>query len=140
MKEFWHKYNERIVIFFLFGILFIIIIVITALLGGVVMKIFGFQYKSVGSIILFFLIAAILSCPLNLIAETLPKVLLSLKKLPKQSAVFLYIILDTISTSLGLSIVDYFMDNVSATDISIIIISFLLSLFGIKDIDKKPDV
>ena len=76
----------------------------------------------------------------DLIAETLPKVLLSLKKLPKQSAVFLYIILDTISTSLGLSIVDYFMDNVSATDISIIIISFLLSLFGIKDIDKKPDV
>lgn len=139
MKEFWHKYNERIVIFFLFGILFIIIIVITTLLGGVVMKIFDFQYKSVGSIILFFLIAAILSCPLNLIAETLPKVLFSLKKLPKQSAVSLYIILDTISTSLGLSIVDYFMDNVSVTDISIII-SFLLSLFGIKDIDKKPDV
>ncbi len=30
------------------------------------------------------------------------------------------------------------MKTVSATDISIIVVSFLLALYGIRDIDKKP--
>lgn len=102
------------------------------------MKIFGFEYQSVGSIILFFIIATIVSCPVNLIAGALPKVLLSFGRLLKQVSILLYIILDTAATSFGLKIVDHFMETVSATDLSVIIVSFLLALPGIKDIDKKP--
>ena len=101
------------------------------------MKIFGFEYESIGSIILFFVIATIISYPFSLIAEVLPKVLLSFGKLPKQMAILFYIILDTFATFYGLRVVDYFMQSVSATDISIIIVSLILALFGINDVDKK---
>lgn len=111
MKQFWNKNHEKIITLLLFAILFIGLAAIIALLGGAVMKIFGFKYKSIGSIILFFLIATIISFPISLIAETLPKVLLSSGKLSKESAILLYIILDTIVTFLGLSTVDYFMES-----------------------------
>ena len=97
----------------------------------------GFEYESIGSIILFFVIATIISYPFSLIAEVLPKVVLSFGKLPKQMAILFYIILDTFATFYGLRVVDYFMQSVSATDISIIIVSLILALFGINDVDKK---
>lgn len=138
MKQFLNKNHEKIITLLLFAILFIGFVAVIAIFGGAVMKIFGFKYKSIGSIILFFLIATIISFPISLIAETLPKVLLSLGKSSKESAILLYIILDTIVTFLGLSTVDYFMESVSASDISIVIVALLLSLTGIKDIDQKP--
>lgn len=138
MKKIWKKYHENIITFLLLGVLFVGVVSVIALFGGAIMKIFGFEYKSVGSIILFFIIATIISCPVNLIAGALPKVLLSFDRLSKQVAILLYIILDTVATSFGLSIVDYFMETVSATGFSIIIVSFLLALPGITDIDEKP--
>lgn len=138
MKQFWNRNHEKIITFLLFAILFLGIVAVIALLGGAVMKIFGFEYKTVGSIILFFLIATIISFPISLIAETLPKVLLAFEKLSKELAILLYIVLDTIVTFLGLSTVDYFMESVSASDTSIAIVALLLSLTGIKDIAKKP--
>ena len=38
---------------------------------------------------------------------------------------------------IGFSLIDYFMDSVSATDISILVLAIIFSLFGIKDVDKK---
>lgn len=49
----------------------------------------------------------------------------------------LYLILDTASTGLGLKFVDDCMSSVSATTLSIVIISFLLAVLG-KDDFKKP--
>lgn len=57
MKEFWSKHHENIITFLLCAVLFVGVLSIIALFGGVIMRIFGFQYKSVGSIILFFIIA-----------------------------------------------------------------------------------
>ncbi|MBS6183940.1 MAG: YrvL family regulatory protein [Clostridium celatum] len=54
-------------------------------------------------------------------------------------AILFYIILDTFATLYGLRVVDYFMESVSATDISIIIVSLILSLFGINDFNKKSN-
>lgn len=138
MKEFWNEHHENVITFLLFGVLFVGGLSVIALFGGAVMKIFGFKYESIGSIILFFIIATIVSYPLSLIAGALPKVLLFLGRLTKRSAVLFYIVLDTCATSFGLSIVDYFMETVSAADFAIIVVSFLLSLFGINDIGKKP--
>lgn len=44
------------------------------------MRLFGFYYTSVGSIILFFIIATIISYPFSLLADVLPKALLMLEK------------------------------------------------------------
>lgn len=130
--------KEKIKTFLIGGTIFLAILSIIALISGSVMKIFGFQYKSIGSIILFFIIATIMSFPLNLIAGALPKALLKLGKINRQAAFILYLILDTIATSFGLKVVDYYMPTVSATNISIIIISILFAFMGkddFKDVD-----
>ena len=137
MKGIWNRHKEKIITFLLCGLLFVGVLSIIALLGGAIMKIFGFEYESIGSIILFFVIATIISYPFSLVAEALPKVFLSFGKLSKQMAILFYIILDTFATFYGLRVVDYFMQSVSATDISIIIVSLILALFGISDVDKK---
>ncbi len=53
-------------------------------------------------------------------------------------AILFYIILDIFATFYGLRIIDYFMESVSVTDISIIV-SLILSLFGINDFNKKSN-
>lgn len=137
MKEFWNRNKEKIVTFLICGALFVGVLSIIALIGGAIMRLFGFYYTSVGSIILFFIIATIISYPFSLLAGALPKALLVLEKIDKQSAVIMYLLLDTIATFMGLKIVDYFMQSISATTISIIIISFILALFGMSDFNDK---
>lgn len=98
------------------------------------MGFFGFSYTSVGSVILFFMIAAMISYPLNLLASALPKALLALDKIDRRSAVMLYLLLDTAATFIGLHIVDYVMQSISATTISIMMISFVLALLGMSEV------
>ena len=140
MKEIWKRYKENIVIFLLCALLFLGILSIIALLCGVIMRMFGFEYESVGSIIMFFVIATIISYPFSMIAMVLPKIFLSLGKVSKQMAILFYIILDTFATFYGLRVVDYFMQSVSATDISIAIVSLIIALFGINDVDKNKGI
>ena len=137
MKKFWNRNKENRVTFLICGALFVGVLSIIALLCGAVMRLFGFYYTSVGSIILFFIIATTISYPLNLLAGALPKALFVLGKIKKSSAVSMYLFLDTIATFMGLKIVDYFMHSVSATTISVIIISFVLALFGVSDFNVK---
>ena len=79
-----------------------------------------------------------ISYPVELVAYTANELFLHLGRLSKNAAVLLYIVLDTIATAFGLSIVDYYMESVSATDLSIIVVSFLLSFLGMEDIEQKP--
>ena len=125
--------KEKFKTFAICGMIFLLILSIIALIGGSIMKIFGFQYESVGSIILFFIITTIMSFPLNLIASAFPKALLKLGKINWRIAFILYLVLDTVATSFGLKVVDYYMPTVSATNISIIIISLLFAFMGKDD-------
>lgn len=125
--------KEKFKTFAICGMIFLFILSIIALISGYIMKIFGFQYESVGSIILFFIIATIMSFPLNLIASAFPKALLKLGKINWRTAFILYLVLDTVATSFGLKVVDYYMPIVSATNISIIIISILFAFMGKDD-------
>ena len=115
--------KEKFKTFIMCSTIFLVVLSIIALISGSIMKIFGFQYKSIGNIVLFFIIATIMSFPLNLIASAFPKALLKLGKINRQTAFIIYLILDTIATSFGLLVVDYYMSTLSATNISIIIIT-----------------
>ena len=125
--------KEKFKTFAICGMIFLFILSIIALISGYIMKIFGFQYESVGSIILFFIITTIMSFPLNLIASAFSKALLKLGKINWRIAFILYLVLDTVATSFGLKVVDYYMPTVSATNISIIIISLLFAFMGKDD-------
>lgn len=122
-----------------YGIVFIVLIAVIsviAILGGGIMRLFGFEYTSVKSIIIFFTIVTIVGFPIETLALSFPKVLLSLDKITIKLAKILFVILDTLSTMLTMSLIDYFMGSVSASDISIFVISFIIALLSMKDLNE----
>ena len=139
LKDFWSRHHAKVIGFLILAVIALCVISVIAIFGGVIMRIFGLEYDSIGSIILFFIIATIVSFPISMIAEGLPLVLFFNYQCPKQIAVIIYLVLDTIATAIGLSIVDYFMKSVTATNISIIVVSFILSLWSVKDSLEKPE-
>ena len=138
MKQFWKKHYPAVIASLLLALLFLAVISAIAVFGGVVMTWFGFTYRSVGSIILFFVLATALSLPISLFAKALPRVLLLRFGFPRSLAVVLFVGLDTFATFVGLRIVDRFMDSVVATDTAIFAVSLLLALWGVRDMLEKP--
>lgn len=123
-----------------YGLIVGIIVAIVAMIayfGGAVMKVFGFEYESPGSIVLFFLFTAIAGFPAETIANAFPRALLSLEKITVRGAKVLFVILDTAVTAVSMAIVDYFMDSVTATDASILVISLILALLSREDFDER---
>lgn len=131
--DFFKNNKEKLITFIVCGTIFVAVLSVIALLSGVIMRLFGFRYQSIWSIILFFIIATVVSYPINLIAGGLPKALYKLKRISKNIAIILYLALDTIATCFGLMIVDYCMSTIFASDLSKLVISFILALPGIDD-------
>ncbi len=134
--DFFKNNKEKLITFIVCGTIFVAVLSVIALLSGVIMRLFGFRYQSIWSIILFFIIATVVSYPINLIAGGLPKALYKLKRISKNIAIILYLALDTIATCFGLMIVDYCMSTIFASDLSKLVISFILALPGIEDFKK----
>ena len=132
-----NKKREKIITFIFGALLIIIVLAIIAIFSGAIMRLLGFEYESVGGFILYFIIASVVSYPINLIAGALPKALLNLDRITREIAVCMYVLLDTIATFYGFYIVDYFMPSVSANNISLIVLALVFALFGISDIKKK---
>lgn len=108
-----------------------------ALVAGGVMKLFGFTYDSVGSLVLYFILASLLSFVLGNLFSSLPKALYQMGKLNRLEGCILYLILDTLVTAAGLGVMDRWMPSVSATDRAILAVSFLLALPGLRDFKKE---
>ena len=132
-----NKKREKIITFIFGALLIIIVLAIIAIFSGAIMRLLGFEYESVGGFILYFIIASVVSYPINLIAGALPKALLNLDRITGEIAVCMYVLLDTIATFYGFYIVDYYMPSVSANTISLIVLALVFALFGISDIKKK---
>ena len=132
-----NKKREKIITFIFGALLIIIVLAIIAIFSGAIMRLLGFEYESVGGFILYFIIASVVSYPINLIAGALPKALLNLDRITREIAVCMYVLLDTIATFYGFYIVDYFMPSVSANTISLIVLALVFALFGISDVKKK---
>ena len=106
------------------------IISLVAVFGGALMTMFGFTYQSVGSIILFFAVSGILAFPIELFVKAIPKVLFShFKKINAFEAKVIFVVLDTTLSMIMLSLVDYYMKNVSATSVSLFVVSVVVKLF-----------
>ena len=115
----------------------IILFVIAAVVSGSVMRIFGFEYESVGSIILFFVVVMVAGFPGEILSSALPRALVSSGwSTEKQGTVF-YVILDTLFSAAAMAFADYFMDSVSVSDLAILIISLLFAAASIKDFREK---
>ena len=118
------------------GIILAVIAVI-AVVSGSIMRLFGFEYESVWSIVLFFIIVMIVGFPLDVLSSALPRAFVSAGRSTEEQAVVFYVILDTLMSAVSMAAADYFMDGVSASDLSILVISFLFSLTSVKDFREK---
>ena len=120
---------DSLAVFLVAIFLFIGAVSMLCVFGGEIMRCFGFTYTSVRSVIGFFVIGTIISWPISLAAEAIPKVLCFDKKvLCKWQAVIVYVALATFATSVGLFVVDSHTTKVVANRPSIIIVSLLLAL------------
>ena len=99
-----------------------------ALVGGNFMTLFGFRYRSVGHLILYFLLVELVSFPLDGLCQVFPRALYQMGKVNRLQGNLLYIPVDTMCTYLAFWLVDQNMSQVSATGLSIWIISFVLAL------------
>ena len=118
-------------------VLVLAVLAAVSLVAGGVMKLFGFTYDSVGSLVLYFIFASVLSAALGQAFSALPKVLYEMGKLNRAEGIILYLVLDTLVTAVGLGVVDRWMPSVSASDRAIIAVSLLLALPGLGDFKKK---
>ncbi len=119
-------------------VVMIVVLSILAIFGGAIMKLFGFEYTSVGSIILFFILGGVLGFPIEMLAKGLPNTLLSFDKISLTFARVMYLVFDTIATIVAMTIVDCFMESVSANTLSIFVIAIIMALMGFSDIKAKP--
>ena len=116
------------------------IISLVAVFGGALMTMFGFTYQSVGSIILFFAVSGILAFPIELFVKAIPKVLFShFKKINAFEAKVIFVVLDTTLSMIMPSLVDYYMKNVSATSVSLFVVSLVMALLSMNDVTEKKD-
>ena len=140
MKEKSKKYigNTLGISMVILGIMGIFSVI--AIFGGGIMKIFGFEYQSVGHVILFFVITGVLSFSTEMLAKGFANALLALNKINIPVARVLFVGLDMLSTGLSMYIVDYFMNCVSATPLSIFVISFLFAILSVSDIKIKDNI
>ena len=121
------------------GIIVALVSVI-AIFGGALMKLFGFTYQSVGSIILFFVISGMFAFPIELFVKAIPKVLFShFKKINKMEAKTVFVVLDTALSMVMFSLVDYFMASVSATPIALFAVSLAMSMLCMNDVIENND-
>ena len=115
-----------------------IVAVCVSIFGGAIMKVFGFEYRSMWSMILFFIISGILSWPAELIAGALLKVLYKeFHRITLKQAKVLYVILDTLVTITGMVIVDYFMDSVSASDLAVFAAALVFALASTSEVEEE---
>lgn len=122
---------DSLVVFIFAVALFIGAITLMSIFGGEIMRFFGLRYSSVQSLVLFFVIGSIISWPVSLAAEAIPKVLFFDKKLiRKWQAVVMYVVLATIATAIGLTIVDRHTTQVVANRTSIVVVSLIFALFN----------
>ena len=125
------KNRGKIITFIVGAGLIIVVLSIFAIFSSAIMRLLGFKYESVGGFIVYFIIASIVSYPMNLIAGAFPQALLHLDRITRKTAVCIYVLFDTVTTFCGFYIVDSFMPSVSANTISLVVLALVFALFGI---------
>lgn len=112
------------------AVLFIVFAVFAALalLGGNLMALFGFRYRSVGQLVLYFLLVELISFPLDLFCQGLPRALYERGKADWRQVNLLYIPLDAFCTFAAFWLADRMMDGVSATSFSLWVIALVIAL------------
>ena len=114
------------------------LIALEALVFSGLLQLLGFQYRSLGWLVLYLLISAALGLPLELFTNGLARALYRLGKATRRQANLLFIPLDTLCSFFIFWLVDACIDAVTATGLSILVLALLFALLS-QPIGKKDD-
>lgn len=113
------------------------VLVFVAVLLCILLVIYGFQFASVWTAVVFAVLFCIISLPLEIFASAIPLSLFELGKLSNRAALILFVVLDTAATLGVLMVLDYFMHDVSILLVSAFIIALVVALFSLTDFREK---
>ena len=122
------------------GVLLLIVFAVFAavsFLGGNFMTLFGFSYKSVGNLLLYFVAGELISLPLELVIVGISQALYQLGHVGRRQANLLYIPLDTMATIFAFWMADQLMSGVSASGLSLWMLGFCAAVITVP-IRKEP--
>mgnify|MGYP003439663571 FL=1 len=108
-----------------------------AVLICILLVIFGFEFASVWTGIIFAVLLCAISLPLEIFASAIPRSLFELRKISETQSRILFVVLDTTATLVVLEVLDYFMNDVSIMPVSAFIIALILALFSLTDFNEK---
>ena len=103
----------------------------------ILLVIFGFEFASVWTGIIFAVLLCAISLPLEIFASAIPRSLFELRKISETQSRILFVVLDTTATLVVLGVLDYFMNDVSIMPVSAFIIALILALFSLTDFNEK---
>lgn len=113
------------------------VLTFAAVLICILLVIFGFEFASVWTGIIFAVLLCAISLPLEIFASAIPRSLFELRKISETQSKILFVVLDTTATLVVLGVLDYFMNDVSIMPVSAFIIALILALFSLTDFNEK---
>ena len=113
------------------------VLTFAAVLICILLVIFGFEFASVWTGIIFAVLLCAISLPLEIFASAIPRSLFELRKISETQSRILFVVLDTTATLVVLEVLDYFMNDVSIMPVSAFIIALILALFSLTDFNEK---
>ena len=113
------------------------VLTFAAVLICILLVIFGFEFASVWTGIIFAVLLCAISLPLEIFASAIPRSLFELRKISGTQSRILFVVLDTTATLVVLEVLDYFMNDVSIMPVSAFIIALILALFSLTDFNEK---
>lgn len=113
------------------------VLIFAAVLICILLVIFGFEFASVWTGIIFAVLLCAISLPLEIFASAIPRSLFELRKISETQSRILFVVLDTTATLVVLGVLDYFMNDVSIMPVSAFIIALILALFSLTDFNEK---
>ena len=121
------------------------ILIFIAVLFCILLVIYGFQFTSVWTAVVFAVLFCAVSLPLEIFASAIPRILFELRKLSDRTAQILFVVLDAAATFGVLTVLDYFMHDVSILPVSAFIIALVVAFFSLNDftgklLEKKEDI
>ena len=113
------------------------VLTFAAVLICILLVIFGFEFASVWTGIIFAVLLCAISLPLEIFASAIPRSLFELRKISETQSRILFVVLDTTATLVVLGVLDHFMNDVSIMPVSAFIIALILALFSLTDFNEK---
>jgi hypothetical protein len=104
--------------------------------GIVILKIVGIEYQSLKYLIIFMVVLFLVSIPINLFVEPLPKALYTVGKIKRENIDLILYPLDFIGNMVAINIADYFMESIKLSFMSACIFSMILCTINYL-LDKK---